>query len=236
MSGVRLSWMTCLILGLGVAAVAIKMGPLFPSDGAGYESGYGQPVFALEMAETPEDLAKVFGAPDDPHRASRIVAMDAGNRWDFVFMTAYGAYLAAFFVACWRATGRMVWLVPAAIAIAAALSDAVENIILLGLTKDLAAAPNIEYLGCFVWFKFLSLMICGVAAGIYLIRTSRIGWQFVGGLVIIGALAVVPAFLVPSSYGSLLGKGLAVVWSMQLAYAIAQVVFYRPDRPAIPAQ
>jgi len=205
----------------------MKMGPLFPKEGAGYSPGFGQPVFAFEMAQTADDLVKVFGGPDDPQRESRVAAMDAGNRWDFAFMAVYGPYLAAFFVACWRTTVNKLWLMPAVLAVCAALSDVVENVILMGLTKNLAAAPNIEYLGYFVWFKFLSLMVCGIGAGIYLLRTKRIGWQIAGLAMVAGSLAVIPPFVVPSSYGSLLGRGLAIVWNLQLVYAIVQVLFHQ---------
>lgn|GEM_PF-5243675 len=80
----------------------------FSSERAGYKPGYGEPVFASEMAQTADDLQKVFGSSDDAQRASRIVAMDEGNRWDFAFMAAYGVWLTAFFLACWRATCRRV--------------------------------------------------------------------------------------------------------------------------------
>jgi len=58
-------------------------------------------------------------------------------------------------------------------------------------------------------------------------------WQIAGLTVIGGALAVVPAFVIPADYGNLSAKGLAIVWITQLVYAFSQVAFDGSDPPAV---
>ena len=223
MRTVRSAWLICCGCGLAVAAVAGIMGPKFPKDGAGYPEGLGDPIFAFEMAASAEDLALVFGPFDDPRHAGRIAQMDEGNHWDYAFMLVYATYLWTFYAAVRRETGRRAWLLLGGLAIAAALSDVIENGILLGLTADLAAAPNVEYLAYPVWFKFLSLMICGLGTGVFLLTRSNLLWRLAGVAVVAGSLAVAAGFVAPDSHVQLLGKGLAIVWNLQLIYAIVRV-------------
>ena len=73
------AWRITAALGLGVAAVAALLLTLFPTTGAGYAAGFGEPVFAFEMARSVEDLQAVFGGLSDPDRADRLAAETASE-------------------------------------------------------------------------------------------------------------------------------------------------------------
>ena len=224
MASVRAGWMLCLAFAIGVIAVAGIMMPMFPKTGGAYPPGIGEPVFAFEMVKTADDLIGVFGPNDDPERPARITAMDLGNRWDYAFMLVYGGYVCTFFLAARRASGNAIWLLPAALGVVAPLSDAIENAILLGLTADPVAAPNVQYLSYFVWCKFICLMLCGIAAGWYVIGTGSIGWRIAGNLMVAGSLTVAAAFVATESWGWTIGQGLGVVWIVQLVFVTVRVL------------
>ncbi len=224
MTSIRKSWMVCVGCGLLVTVIAQVMGPMFPTEGAGYSPGYGAPVFAFEMATSAEDLAKVFGTRDDPARERRILDMDRGNRWDFAFMFVYGAYLWTFFRAVRWESGRRAWWLFAWLGVLAALSDAVENVLLLDLTADLEAARHVEWVAYPVWTKFLLLMATSVAAGWYLVSRRSWVWSSLGLLTLCGGFVVLVARWSPSEYGRLLVNGLTISWVIQLVYAIVRTI------------
>jgi len=215
----RSRWLICVAAGLVVLGVVAVMGPMFPTEGAGYEPGFGVPVIAFEMARSPEDLVKVFGSVDDPERAGRIAAMDQGNRWDYAFMVVYGVFIWSFFDAVRRETGQEFWLIFAVLGVLASVTDAIENVILLDLTSDLEAARNVQWLAYPVWTKFLSLMIAGLGAGASLIARRHWFWSFLGVIMICGALTVSAGFVSPETYAWMMGNGMTIVWLSQLAFA-----------------
>lgn len=214
-------WRLCVAAGLAVIVIGLITMAQFPTDGAGYDPGLGSPIYAFEMARSPADLIAVFGTIDDPARAERIAAMDAGNLWDYPFMLAYGLFIALFFGAAAKQSGRRIWWVFGLLGIVAAMSDAVENQILLGLTADLEAARNLDLLAYPVWIKFLSLMIAGVGAGLFLIahNTGPI-WLVLGTLATLGALCVAAGYWSPTDYAVLMGNGLTICWVIKLSYAV----------------
>ena len=193
---------------------------MFPSSGAGYESGYGLPVFAFEFARSAEDLRLVFGSADDPHRLERIAAMVKGTVWDFGFLVLYGGFIFLFFLAVAKTSKRKTWLVFAVLGVLAAISDGAENIILLGLLDDLEAAKNLSFLHFPVLIKFSLLMVCGVGAGGYLMMANRRVWVVFGVLAIGGALVILPALVAPQNYGQYVSSGITLCWVFQLIYSV----------------
>ncbi len=222
MDQINRHWLHCVLAGVLVLAIAAILMPKFPTDGAGFAPGYGSPVIAFEMARSVADLHAVFGTPDDPARATRIAMMDDGNRWDFVFMVAYGAFVALFLHAAAAASGRTILSLMAMLAITAAAADAVENVILLGITADLEAARDIGLLTYPVWIKFLGLMVTGMAAGMVIATQGRHFWRILGVVAAAGALLVLPAFYDPATYGYLLTLGITVCWTIMLVFAISR--------------
>lgn len=221
---IKQHWALAALLGAAVAAFGLYILDAFPQERLAYPEGYGAPVYAFEMARTKADLIAIFGTPDDPERATRIAQMDRGNLLDYPFMVLYGLFIAAFFRAAARQSGAKVWLVFAGLGIAAALADGIENQILLGLTADLEAAPNLALLTYPVWFKFLSLMVCGVAAGLFIVRQPGLVWTVLGALAALAPLTTIPAFIDPPSYAALIGTGATVCWVIKLIFAGTQAI------------
>lgn len=222
METTKRNWLHCVLAGLLVLVLAAILAPKFPADGAGFASGYGSAVIAFEMARSVADLHLVFGTPDDPARATRIAMMDDGNIWDFAFMAAYGAFIALFLRAAGKTDGRTIWYLLAVLGVLAALADAVENNILLGLTADLEAAKDIELLAYPVWIKFFSIMISGVGAGIVIATQGRHFWRILGGVAALSALLVLVGFYDTATYGALLGLGVTICWIIMLAFAVSR--------------
>lgn len=215
------AWRLCAVLGLGVAVLSIILLPMFPSSSAEDLSGYGGPVFAFEAAKTPADLIAVFGPADDPERAVRIAQMDKGNLWDFPFMALYSLFTAAFFAGAFLQSRKRVWIAFAAIGLLSGIMDAWENVILLGITADLAAAPHLATLAIPVWSKFFAIMFGILGAGAHLVKQPTIIWKILGGICIIGALTIPIAYADPASYGWLIKQGVAAGWIIMSLYAYA---------------
>ncbi|MEN8722342.1 MAG: hypothetical protein ABF335_05585 [Alphaproteobacteria bacterium] len=214
------AWRACVIGALAVIVIGLITMGQFPTDGAGYDPGLGAPIYAFEMARTQADLIAVFGAIDDPARAGRIAAMDAGNLWDYPFMLAYGLFIALFFVAGAKQSGRKVWLLFGALGVIAAVSDGIENKILLGLTADLENAPYLDLLAYPVWIKFWCLMGAGIGAGLFMMAENDSWlWKLLGAIVALAALGVLAGFWSPTHYAVLMGNGLTICWVLQLVYA-----------------
>ncbi len=220
----RSPWLECCAFGVLVLVLAVVMSDKFPATSANAEDGYGTPVIAFEMATSKADLIRVFGAEDDPARPGRISDMDRGNRWDYPFLAAYGAFLGWFFVAASRDCGHRGWLVFGALGLFAALADAVENVILLSLTADLEVARHLDLLRYPVWTKFFSLMLAGIGGGVFLVTLSKTVWRILGVLTIVGASTVAVAFASPSNYAGFMGSGIGLAWAIQLVYSSARVI------------
>lgn len=215
----RRTWNLCAGLGGTILLFSVYLFAVFPADGAGYDQGYGAPIYAFEMARSVEDLWKVFGPPSDPQHAARIAAMDLGNRWDYLFMLLYGGFIVMFFRAAGIERADRRWRWGAALGVLAASSDAIENVILLNLTTDLAHAPNIEWLAFPVWTKFGALIGAAALAGLC-IRESG-GWfvKLLGGTVLVSAACCLLGVVSPSRFGWILGTGLGVCWTIQWLHA-----------------
>ncbi len=226
---IRNAWRATVVAGLLVVALAAVLMPMFPSQGAGYAPGYGEPVYAFEMARTRADLLAVFGASEDPARASRIAAMDRANYVDFGFAAAYGSFVALFFLAASRESEQRIWLLLTGLGITAGVADAVENMILLELTTDLDAALGLGVLAYPVWTKFWCLLAAGLAAGVFLISRGGGLWPLLGILAAAGASTVLAAFYSAETYGWLVGAGITVCWSIQLAYAVTAALRSNPE-------
>lgn len=215
-------WLMCGIIGLFLSVFALFVLDKFPADAHSIAPGYGGPVFAFEMAKDQADLIAVFGPETDPERARRITQMDVGNLWDYPFMLIYSLFMAAFMWAAYREMKHKTWIVLTGVALLSGAADAVENLILLGLTKELAGAPNIAWLGYPVWTKFLSIMVCVIAAGVFIFRQKHWIWKALGIAAIIGGFTIFAAFLAPDQHGHLIRHGTTVGWVIMLIFAWAR--------------
>jgi hypothetical protein len=175
------------------------------------------PVLAFEFARTPAHLDAVFGLPGDPQRAGRIAGMIQGNVLDYLFMVVYGSFVLAFFGASAQATGDMRWWRAGWLGPLAAVSDAVENALLLSINADMATPePELAFLPFFVWTKFIALAIaCGFA-----------GWAMVRQRAWLPAVLVLPPAVAiwvgaasPYRYGEAAIFTIFVAWLVMLAFA-----------------
>ena len=194
-SAIRFHWTVCAGLGVAVLACAAFVLTLFPAEGGDYAPGYGAPVYAFEMARSPDDLWRVFGAPNDPQHQAHIAAMDRGNRWDYLFMVLYGSFVASFFVAGQAERPSWRWRIGAALGVIAALADSIENLILLRLTTNLSAGTGLEALPYPVWTKFTALVGAAALAGLFLVEEARTLPRMLGIAAVCGTAVCLPAFV-----------------------------------------
>lgn len=218
----KITWMACVIAGLVVLAFSPFVMSKFPDGGGPYPPGFGAPVFAFEMARTPNDLIAIFGASDDPDRARRIREMNEGNLWDYPYMLAYGAFLLLFFVSLELETGDRLWRTFAAVGAAAAFADALENVILLSVTSEIEKAAGLQFLPYAVWTKFFGIMLCGLAGATFLFGRKQTIWKLAGALAIMSSSTIVLAFCDAARFGWLLSSGIGVAWIVMLTFAGAR--------------
>jgi hypothetical protein len=207
-----------LIVLLGIMPQVFPRELAMPIDGVNARS----PVLMFEIARTPAHLDAIFGTAGDAERAQRIAGMDAGNRVDFLLMPLYGFFTLSFFLATGRELGSGGWYVPGALGLVAAAADAIENVLLLSITADLAD-PVFEliWLPYPVWSKFgLLAVTCGAAAIVLL----RLGRPVLAVICMPAAIMIVPAIVWPLTFGSPATFLIGVAWLAMGAYAIQRAV------------
>ena len=218
-------WIATIVTGLLTLATAIWLGGQFPSDFAEPSADYRAPIMAFEFAKTPADLMPIFGPANDPAQAARQDAMDKGHDGDWVFLIIYNLYIASFFMACYRKTGRKLMLLGLLIAITAALTDIWENAILRDLTRALddtdAATVLLGQLHSATWAKWFAL---GLGAGLAAAALYRDKHQILALLALPGCLLALPAFFDPRSYATLFADMIGLWFLIML---IAAVLNYR---------
>lgn len=213
------SWRACLLWGIATAIVAQSFGSFMPAELAHPIPGasISNPVLAFEFARTPAHLDAVFGLPGDPLRAERIAGMFQGNLFDYLFMVVYGSFVLAFFGASAKATGDPRWWRAGWLGPLAALSDAIENALLLSINSDMPTPePELAFLSFFVWLKFIALAVaCGFAA--WAMVRQRAWLPAI--LVFPPAMAIWVGATAPYRYGETAIFTIFVAWVVMLAFA-----------------
>lgn len=213
------SWRACLLWGIATAIVSQSFALFMPAELAHPIPGasISNPVLAFEFARTPAHLDAVFGFPGDPLRPERIAGMIRGNILDYLFMVVYGSFVLAFFGASARTTGNPSWWRAGWLGPIAALSDAIENALLLSINADMGS-PQSELIALpvFVWTKFIALSLaCGLAAWA-LVRQSA----WVPALLVLPpALAVWFGVAAPYARGEAAVLTIFIAWLTMLLYA-----------------
>lgn len=205
--------------------VVLLLMPVFPSDAAGDVSGFGGPVYAFEFAQTADDLVAIFGGADDPERSRRLEQMDAGNRWDFLFMALYTLFGCLFGLAVREDGSRLGWPI-AILAGLASMADLVETGTLLALSEELAEGGTVltglTYVSMVASFKFLAIGLSVILSGLYLARRPGMIWTVSGCIAVLAALVILPGTLLPAQFGYILGTAIGVGWIVMLAYAASR--------------
>ncbi len=186
------------------------------------------PILAFEFARTPADLAAVFGTAESICRVQLLRAMNRINQLDYLYMPAYGLMLLAFILALSHGRRSALVKLGLACAVLAPAADAVENWILLGISKNTDIPALLPWLKYPVHLKFLCIAVAGAVAGVLLWRTKKL-WLQVAGLLFLPQL--VPAaitMLAPMSYsGALLTPFIALPWALTLLLSLVGTA--RPD-------
>ena len=147
-------------------------------------------------------------------------------------MVVYGSFVLAFFGASAAATGNPRWWLAGWLGPLAAVSDAVENALLLSINADMAA-PEAELAGLPlpVWIKFVALALACGLAGWALLRAARLAaraaaacrrrWRSGSGLA------------APLHWGEAAVGTIALAWIAMLGWA-AWRTLARPENNGFP--
>lgn len=203
-----------LILGLVTLGFFVALG-LQPAVTAIYErTEVSEAVSLFQRAETPADIARVFGVPADP---SVIAAQNAINTLDlWGFIPAYALFLAAAAIMLGGLTNR--WAQAAILfALIGAAADAVETWKQLQLTADIENPEAHLPIAPWHWLKYLALALNGVAV-------ASIGLTGEKKRLILAVIALLPLPLVVASYGDVLStrifaSAFGLYWVALLALA-----------------
>ncbi len=156
----------------------------------------GNAVVALELARTPRDVEVVIGSnpPSEEHRAIR-ERLDTLTRQDFVYMAAYGALLICGFVLLERDRGVRYARVGMALVVVAVIADALENRVLLAVTR--ADADVGGWLGQLMLFTYVKWLLLALAASLYSVSSlardkgvSRVATVLGASAILVGILMI----------------------------------------------
>lgn len=183
-------------------------------------------VSQFQRAETPEDLARVFGSPADP---AIVTAQNIVNARDlYAFIPAYTLFLIA--SALLASAGRFNLLTWAAIsfAVAAGGADIGETSLQLRIGADLEHAAALLPVAPWLWAKVFALALNGAAMAAICLSSASKRW-------ILGIAALAP---LPLAIAAFVGVGptrffiisSAVYWLALLAIALIETVRGRGAR------
>ncbi len=208
-----------LALGIVTLIVLLSLGGQ-PAVSAVYAQGEaGLAVSAFQRAETPADIAAVFGSPPDP---ARVAAMDALNQLDlWAFIPAYTLFLCAAAIMLGGLRNRWTQLA-ILFAVVGAAADAVETWKQLQLTADLDNVAAHLPIAPWHWVKYAALALNGVAIASLCITADSKRW-------VLGVIALAPFPLVLSAYAGLSSPRLfsaafALYWIALLVIAAVSAV------------
>ena len=185
--------LTTLILGLVTLGFFVALGAQ-PAVTEIYErTQVATAVSAFQRAETPADIAVVFGTPPD---ARVIAAQNAINTLDlYGFIPAYALFLVAAAIMLGGLRNR--WAQIAIVfGLIGALADVVETWKQLQLTADIANVEAHLPIAPWHWLKYAALALVGVAIASLCISAEKKRW-------IIAVLALLPFPLVAGAYAEL---------------------------------
>lgn len=179
------------------------------------------PVIAFEMVSSSPELTRVIGESRLQYPQLRD-AMDRINRIDFIYMTAYGAFLSFFFLAVAEQRSDRRWLVFSAVAIVAMLADVRENLALLALTRDGAdVLPLLGTLASSTWIKWGGLAIVALGAGYAIFEDKSMPTLRIIGLVVgLSAFGFTCAsWADPFKFPQYMALAIFLIWVLQVVYA-----------------
>ena len=210
------------ILGLGTIAMTLVLALIGPRQIGPLPPGFITPVMAFEFAETPAEVQTLF-RPE-----GSAAAMDRVNRWDFLYMALYNAFLGVFALAAARHSGRRFFYIPAALALVILAADALENVQLLGITRLLGdgeiapilgqLSPLLGRLRFYTWLKWGGLALYGLLIAVYF-RGLPGRWRWVAPVVVLPAVLAVLALVARGLPHELMALGVGVMFVLLTVFA-----------------
>ncbi len=206
------------ILGLGAIAMTLVLALIGPRQIGPLPPGFITPVMAFEFAETPAEVLTMF------QPAGAAAAMDRVNRWDFLYMALYNAFLGVFALAAARHSGRRFFYLPAALALVILAADALENVQLLGLTyrTTLDGGSLDALLGrlrFYTWLKWGGLALYGLLIAVYF-RGLPGRWRWVAPVVVLPAVLAVLAVVARGLPHELMALAIGVMFVVLTGYSM----------------
>lgn len=177
-------------------------------------------VSQFQRAETPADLAVLFGSPPD---VASLAAMNALNTLDlFAFIPAFTVFLiAGVFMLAGRPSGPLPWAAIIFVLIGAG-ADVIETTRQLGVGRDVANAGAYLPIAPWHWLKYGALALSGFAvAGLCFMRAPR---RWVLGLTALLPLPAVLAGWAGFVEPRVFTVALTIYWVALLAVALIGVV------------
>ncbi len=223
----RAAWRVCLGAGLLIVLLTFMSGQQSLAQPCGGLAENYAPIVAFELARSAVDLQAIFGAPGDPCRDEMIARMDSINWMDvLVFIPAYGTFLVAFFLGM-RARNVPLADLGVKLALAAIVTDYIENLCLMLLTPQLDATSS--WMALLPWAtgaKWLALGAAAAVAGIIFITiwprrflpaiapAALICWIALG--------VTIAALIAPAKFGAVLSPAIGATWVVFLITAFTQ--------------
>lgn len=209
---------------LGLAALAMTLflsfaGP--PATGA-LPPGLITPIMAFEFAETPDEVYRLF----EPEGSA--AAMDRLNRWDFLYMALYCAFLGTFALAVARQTDQPIFVAAAILALVILFADVMENMQLLGLTYRMqldggSLEATLDRLSVYTWLKWGGLALYFLLLVPYF-RAQTGLWRYVWPSAVLPALFAAAALLRRGLANELLALSIGLMFLLLTVYAWRRVM------------
>lgn len=231
----RLAWRLCCVAGLLIVILTLVSAQQAPPRPCGGLDANYAPIIAFELARNDADLQALFGSEDDPCRAQMIARMDAINWIDaLVFIPIYGAFLVFFFMGMQERNARLA-RIGIQLAVAAIVTDYVENLCLMQLTPRLDASS--VWMALLPWAtgaKWLALGAIAAVAGLMFANVKPRKLLIIGGPVaaisLLVLVTVIAALVQPASYGPVLSPAVGVSWLILLLTALISALIRSDSR------
>lgn len=206
------------LLGIGALAMTLILALIGPRETGPLPPGFITPIMAFEFARSEAEVYQLF----EPEGAA--AAMDRVNRWDFLYMTLYSAFLGTFALAAARRAGRPVFYVAAAMAVIILFADAMENLQLLGLTFRISLdggslTTTLERLHVYTWLKWGGLAVYFLLLAPYFRGLSG-PWRWVWVAALLPAALAVVALLSRGLANELMAVSIGLLFLLLTGYAL----------------
>lgn len=206
------------LLGLGALAMTLILALIGPRETGPLPPGFITPIMAFEFAGSEAEVYRLF-EPD-----GSAAAMDRVNRWDFLYMALYSAFLGAFAFALARHTGQTIFISAAILALVIFFADLMENIQLLGLTYRMqldggSLEGTLARLHVYTWLKWGGLALYFLLLVPYFRGLSG-AWRWVWLPALLPAVLAAVAFLNRGLANELMALSIGLMFLLLTVYAL----------------